>query len=246
MLKCANTRQSISYSASPSWLKGFLIPINLRKKKSAFVALAGECNLGNVPRCRRHPFRVQVCVKWDYVKCQARLIYRATVATTVTLQSTAVFLHLLLPCSHTSFILHHFISSCTVSPLVERFAFPKNLTRGKRLRVICTVTDGDVPLQVEWWKDGLRIGGGGIGGSDGKFGSQGVQVRRIDEFTSLLAISFLETTHAGNYSCVASNSVATYSRSATLTIRGEFVVSSPTDKWRPGPKKCAPEQCNSS
>ena len=120
---------------------------------------------------------------------------------------------------------------CTVSPLVERFAFPKNLTRGERLRVICTVTEGDLPLQVEWWKDGLQIGGGHHDSSSAagsvsivKFASQGVQVRRIDEYTSLLAISFLETTHAGNYSCVASNSVASFSRSATLTIRGEFMI----------------------
>lgn len=108
--------------------------------------------------------------------------------------------------------------SCTVSPLVEKFAFPKNLTRGKRLRVICTVTEGDLPLQVEWWKDGLKIGDHDAAV---KFGSQGVQVRRIDEYTSLLAISFLETTHAGNYSCVASNAVASFSRSAELTIRGK-------------------------
>ena len=104
-----------------------------------------------------------------------------------------------------------------MSPLVERFSFPKNLTRGKRLRVICTVTEGDLPLEVEWWKDGLKIEGSGP--NPGKFG---VQVRRIDEYTSLLAISFLETTHAGNYSCLAKNSVASFARSATLTIRGKF------------------------
>ena len=101
-----------------------------------------------------------------------------------------------------------------VSPLVERFSFPKNLTRGKRLRVICTVTEGDLPLEVEWWKDGLKI--------EEAFGQFGVQVRRIDEYTSLLAISFLETTHAGNYSCLAKNSVASFARSATLTIRGKY------------------------
>ena len=44
----------------------------------------------------------------------------------------------------------------------------------------------------------------------------------FDEYTSLLAISNLETDHAGNYSCVATNSVAEYVRSAVLTIRGEF------------------------
>ena len=102
--------------------------------------------------------------------------------------------------------------------MVERFVFPKNLTRGKRLRVLCTVSEGDLPLEVDWWKDGILIGN-----NEEKYESYGTSVRRIDEYTSLLAISFLETTHAGNYSCVASNSVAAYSRSATLTIRGKLV-----------------------
>ena len=100
---------------------------------------------------------------------------------------------------------------------MERFVFPKNLTRGKRLRVLCTVSEGDLPLQVDWWKDGILIGK-----NEEKYDSYGMEVRRIDEYTSLLAISFLETTHAGNYSCIAANSVATYSRSATLTIRGKY------------------------
>ena len=88
------------------------------------------------------------------------------------------------------------------------------------------MTKGDLPIEVEWWKDGLKIGGSQSHESpNSQFGTnaQGIQVRRIDEFTSLLAISFLETTHAGNYSCVASNSVASFLRSATLTIRGEFI-----------------------
>ena len=52
-----------------------------------------------------------------------------------------------------------------------------------------------------------------------------LKVRRIDEYTSLLAISYLETEHAGNYSCVATNSVAEYVRSAVLTIRGKSFFS---------------------
>ena len=81
-----------------------------------------------------------------------------------------------------------------------------------------------MPIEVEWWKDGLKIGGSQSHESpNSQFPGLGIQVRRIDEFTSLLAISFLETTHAGNYSCVASNSVASFLRSATLTIRGKFI-----------------------
>ena len=115
----------------------------------------------------------------------------------------------------TSFPLHLFLLSAPnpsqkVAPLVESFTFPKNLTRGKRLRVICTITEGDRPLEVEWHKDGVPLRP-----------SKNVQVQRIDEYTSLLGIAYLDTEHAGNYSCVASNSVAKFAKSAILTIRGK-------------------------
>lgn len=45
----------------------------------------------------------------------------------------------------------------TVAPLVEKFTFPANLTQGKRLRVICTVAEGDLPLEVIWKKNGIPI-----------------------------------------------------------------------------------------
>ena len=44
-----------------------------------------------------------------------------------------------------------------VAPLVEQFTFPANLTQGKRLRVICTVAEGDLPLEVIWKKNGIPI-----------------------------------------------------------------------------------------
>ena len=45
---------------------------------------------------------------------------------------------------------------------------------------------------------------------------------RIDEVTSLLAISSLAPRHAGNYSCVASNEVAVASVTARLVVRGNL------------------------
>ena len=63
-----------------------------------------------------------------------------------------------------------------------------------------------------------------------------MKVRRIDEYTSLLAISYLETEHAGNYSCVATNSVAEYVRSAVLTIRGKISITFIVDALKAKPK----------
>ena len=102
----------------------------------------------------------------------------------------------------------------TVAPVVESFTFPKNLTRGKRLRAVCTVTEGDLPIDIEWRKDGVTLL------PDATL--SGPKVRRIDEYTSMLAISSLDTVHAGNYSCLASNAVAEVAKSAILTIRGKM------------------------
>lgn len=112
--------------------------------------------------------------------------------------------------------LHIFVSHLhkIVAPVVESFTFPKNLTRGKRLRTVCTVTEGDLPIEIEWKRDGITLL------SDAS--PTGPKVRRIDEYTSLLAIASLETGDAGNYSCVASNAVAEIARSAVLTIRGKL------------------------
>ena len=96
--------------------------------------------------------------------------------------------------------------------MIESFAFPKNLTRGKRLRSVCTVTEGDLPIEIEWRKDGVTI--------LPDVTQTGPKVRRIDEYTSMLAISSLDTAHAGNYTCMASNAVADVAKSAVLTIRG--------------------------
>ena len=53
------------------------------------------------------------------------------------------------PVLHTLLCSFTFPPSLPVAPFVESFSFPRNLTRGKRLRVICTVTEGDRPLEVE-------------------------------------------------------------------------------------------------
>ncbi|CAB4064419.1 DSCAM [Lepeophtheirus salmonis] len=95
-----------------------------------------------------------------------------------------------------------------VAPVVESFTFPKNLTQGKRLRAICTIIEGDLPLDVSWSKDGSPL-----------IDVPNVRITRIDEYTSLLAISKLESLHTGNYSCMAENAVAKHSTSSYLTIK---------------------------
>ena len=81
----------------------------------------------------------------------------------------------------------------TVAPLVEKFIFPANLTQGKRLRVICTVAEGDLPLEVIWRKNGvpILINSGGQGSN--------VQVRMTRFRPQIrfckLSLAFMEKIH---------------------------------------------------
>ena len=76
-----------------------------------------------------------------------------------------------------------------VAPLVEKFTFPANLTQGKRLRVICTVAEGDLPLEVIWKKNGIPILiNPGVQGNN-------VQVRGDKNFTQCLIMFILKMEH---------------------------------------------------
>lgn len=42
-------------------------------------------------------------------------------------------------------------------PVIEPFAFPKNLQDGGRAQVTCAVSSGDMPIAFSWKKDGHQI-----------------------------------------------------------------------------------------
>ena len=66
-------------------------------------------------------------------------------------------------------------------------------------------------MLVSWFRDGVSV--------------DPSETVRIDEVTSLLAISNLTANHAGNYSCVAKNEVAVVSVTASLVVKGNYAHS---------------------
>ena len=87
--------------------------------------------------------------------------------------------------------------------------FRDDYIEGQGLRQTCFVSQGDPPMLVSWFRDGVPVES-----------SDSVRITRIDEVTSLLAISDLSSHQAGNYSCVAKNEVAVVSVTASLVVRG--------------------------
>ncbi|GFQ82593.1 down syndrome cell adhesion molecule-like protein Dscam2 [Trichonephila clavata] len=97
-----------------------------------------------------------------------------------------------------------------VRPLIEPFAFPKSLQTGQRFSVLCTVTEGDPPIRIQWIKDGLQ--------SFLASAHDGVRSVVVTPFSTTLVFESLAPEHRGNYTCVASNAAGTMSHTAPMVI----------------------------
>ena len=66
-------------------------------------------------------------------------------------------------------------------------------------------------MLVDWFRDGAPLESSDV-----------VRITRIDPVTSVLAISSLTASMAGNYTCVAKNEVAMVEEAAVLVVRGLY------------------------
>ncbi|CAL1270596.1 unnamed protein product [Larinioides sclopetarius] len=102
-------------------------------------------------------------------------------------------------------------------PIVEPFSFASGLSEGKRATVTCVVSSGDLPIRISWMKDGHPL-------PDDLRGS----ISTVNEFTSTLSFSSVSQIHNGNYTCIASNPVASRNHTATMIVKVP-------PKWRTEP-----------
>lgn len=84
----------------------------------------------------------------------------------------------------------------------------KAVNWGDSVSAVCTVVNGDSPLEISWALDSMPID----------------ESHRISVITkkrnSLLSIDSASPSHAGTYTCVASNEAGATSYSAELTVNG--------------------------
>lgn len=76
----------------------------------------------------------------------------------------------------------------------------------------CVVSAGDLPIRITWLKDGIPLP------SDLK-GS----INMVNEYTSTISFGSVSQKHNGNYTCVASNPVASRNHTAAMTVKGKVV-----------------------
>ncbi|KAM7292171.1 Down syndrome cell adhesion molecule homolog [Ixodes scapularis] len=95
-----------------------------------------------------------------------------------------------------------------IPPVVNPFAFPSDLTEGKRAGAACIVSDGDLPISVEWRKDGLPLAP-----------ALRASVAEANDYTSFLSFAAVRQSHSGNYTCVASNPAASANFTAPMVVQ---------------------------
>ncbi|KAL3227625.1 hypothetical protein MRX96_024048 [Rhipicephalus microplus] len=96
--------------------------------------------------------------------------------------------------------------------------FPDDLTEGKRAGAACIISEGDLPITIEWLKDGLPL-----------HPELEASVAKANDYTSFLSFTGVRQLHSGNYTCVASNPATSSNYSAEMIVRGtesgrEFAV----------------------
>ena len=98
----------------------------------------------------------------------------------------------------------------TVSPVVEPFAFSSDVVAGRRAGVACIVSAGDLPITIEWLKDGRPL-------------EPGLAATiSTSDFTSFLSFPRLTRAHTGNYTCRAENPAAGSEFTAPMRVQGLF------------------------
>ena len=77
-------------------------------------------------------------------------------------------------------------------------------------KVSCTISSGDMPIDIQWRKDGRLFTAG-----------PGVQVQN-NVFSSNILFFSLAAEHSGSYTCVAINAAAAANFTAQLIVRGKY------------------------
>ncbi|KAA0202265.1 hypothetical protein HAZT_HAZT008155 [Hyalella azteca] len=98
-----------------------------------------------------------------------------------------------------------------VTPKIMPFYFEKHIPAGSLVQVICSVREGDSPIEIRWTLHGDEISP-----------SSGIFTQRISERTSILSVNSVGSEHRGTYTCHASNPAGTSNFTQVLWVDGDF------------------------
>ncbi|XP_055866242.1 cell adhesion molecule DSCAM-like isoform X4 [Biomphalaria glabrata] len=90
-------------------------------------------------------------------------------------------------------------------PVIDPFHF-RQRKQGDRILVTCAIISGDLPITIQWEKDGRAIPQ-----------DLGIRIQQLGDY-SILSINGATPRHDGNYTCYVSNAAASVNYTATLHI----------------------------
>lgn len=99
-----------------------------------------------------------------------------------------------------------------VRPVLLPFSFgDRPLNPDQVVTVPCGVIEGDRPITLRWTFNGREVSP-----------RMGMSVLALGERSSILSISAVAASHAGNYSCTAENAAGTDTHIAVLVVKGSI------------------------
>jgi len=104
-----------------------------------------------------------------------------------------------------------------VPPKIEPFSFQEGLSEKMMTRLVCGVSQGDLPIEFSWFKDGKQL-------SKDDPWTNNIEISTLDPFSTLLRFSSLSSSHAGLYTCQASNPASRVHLSAKLVVQGKIEI----------------------
>jgi hypothetical protein len=91
-------------------------------------------------------------------------------------------------------------------------------SEGAFAQLVCTVTEGDEPLNIRWSFHGADADGPRTGVDPGL----GISTSAIGSRTSILIIAAVGHAHRGNYTCSAANDAGSAAQTTQLRVNGRM------------------------
>ncbi|GBM28094.1 Down syndrome cell adhesion molecule-like protein 1 [Araneus ventricosus] len=95
-----------------------------------------------------------------------------------------------------------------VAPVIENVMMPELLyaKEGTKTKVMCSVTQGDPPIQINWRKNGLALPM-----------EKDLTMQNFED-SSVLVFRKISSIHSGNYTCFASNAASKVNRTTQIIV----------------------------
>ncbi|CAL4122421.1 unnamed protein product, partial [Meganyctiphanes norvegica] len=93
-------------------------------------------------------------------------------------------------------------------PAIDPFQFLREFNEGQRTQITCSVSQGDLPMTINWLKNGGHLQH-----------DPNIETKMISDFSKALVFRKLQEHHAGSYTCEVTNIVGSANHSATLRIK---------------------------